>query len=430
MNKLGYWLNKNPDEMLKAFKASPYFAQKDAAHKKKWDRRDYAVSTMKTAAEAIGPTAAESDARFIEERARKDFEGAPARKREADKTGPPRDPREYVRSYAGVTVKEVEWLWYPYIPLGKLTVMQGDPGQGKTMFCCYLASVISTGREFAFEERDAGTPTFHPIRTPGNVVFQSAEDSVSDTILPRMNKMGADEKRLFYIEEAPKSGKIKDFSPLTFLDERVEGALKAVRPKLFILDPLQGFLGADTDMHRANEVRPVMAHIGRLAEQYACAFVIVSHMNKDSQKSAIYRSLGSIDIPAAARSVLVVAKNPQNPEEKIFVHAKSSLAKTGPALTFEINDDFGITVTGQTDADANEVLNPSVKRESPMLDYAKALIIKMIGEGKCGVSEIMEEASKNGISDRTIRAAKAELGVAVKRIGYGKKSVTWWELKE
>jgi hypothetical protein len=288
------------------------------------------------------------------------------------------------------------------------------------MFCCYLASIISTGGEFAFEESEN---PFEPLRTAGNVVFQSAEDSAEDTILPRMLKMGADKQRIFYIEE--ELGQ----EALTFLDERIEGVLKIVKPKLFILDPLQGFLGADVDMHRANEIRPVMARIGKLAEMYGCAFVIISHMNKDSQKSPIYRALGSIDIPAAARSVLAIAKNPKNDREKIFVHAKSSLARTGSALTFEINDDFGISITGQTDLDATDVLNPPLKRESPKLDFAKELIVRLLKEGTNNAKDIMEEALKNGIGEITLKRARLELGIIVKKVGFGKNCVSWWELK-
>jgi hypothetical protein len=173
-----------------------------------------------------------------------------------------------------------------------------------------------------------------------------------------------------------------------------------------------------------------MARIGKLAEMYGCAFVIISHMNKDSQKSPIYRALGSIDIPAAARSVLAIAKNPKNDREKIFVHAKSSLARTGSALTFEINDDFGISITGQTDLDATDVLNPPVKRESPKLDFAKELIVRLLKEGTNNANDIIEEALKNGISEKTLKKARQELGVVVKKVGFNKNRVSWWELKD
>ena len=191
-----------------------------------------------------------------------------------------------------VETKEVEWLWYPYIPYGKITVIEGDPGEGKTTLVLKLAALLSRGEPLPCDD----DIPYDPI----NIIYQTAEDGIDDTIKPRLEKAGADCSKIRIIDESEKE--------LTMNGERLEQAIAETKAKLIILDPIQAYLGASVDMHRANEIRPVMKRLGLMAEKHHCAVILIGHMNKASGAKSTYRGLGSIDIQATARSVLLVAR--------------------------------------------------------------------------------------------------------------------------
>lgn len=187
--------------------------------------------------------------------------------------------------------QEVVWLWYPFIPYGKLTIIQGDPGDGKTTFVLNIAAKLSKG-----EGLDSGMKLSEPL----TVIYQSAEDGLTDTIKPRLEAAGADCENISVIDESIKS--------LSMIDERLEEAIIRTKAKLLILDPIQAYLGGSMDMNRANEARDMTKKLASLAEKYRCAIVLVGHMNKAAGNKAAYRGMGSIDFFAVARSVLLVGR--------------------------------------------------------------------------------------------------------------------------
>ena len=190
-----------------------------------------------------------------------------------------------------IETEEVSWLWYPFIPYGKLTIVQGDPGDGKTTLVLNIAAKLSKG-----EKMDDGMES----ETPINIIYQTAEDGLADTVKPRLENAGADCSKISVIDESDKS--------LSMTDERLEEAIKRTNAKLLILDPIQAYLGGGTDMNRANEARDMTKRLGALAEKYKCAIVLIGHMNKASGNKAAYRGIGSIDFYAVARSVLLVGR--------------------------------------------------------------------------------------------------------------------------
>lgn len=289
----------------------------------------------------------------------------------------------------------VQWLWYPYIPFGKLTIMQGDPGEGKTHLILAVTARLTKGEAL---------PQSEPM-LPANVIYQTAEDGLSDTIKPRLEMVGADCSRVLVIDESKET--------LSLSDERIREAIEQTDAKLLILDPLQAYLGANVDMHRANEIRPVFHKLGQVAEETGCAVVIIGHMNKGGTKSG-YRGLGSIDITAAARSVLVVGKSPQDPNTRIMAHSKSNLAPSGASIAFELGDTFRFL--GISSITVDELLGfEQVKRN--ILEDAKALLLTMLGKGKQESAALLEAALKQNISERTLKTAKKELGVEALKIG-------------
>lgn len=186
-----------------------------------------------------------------------------------------------------VVSKEVEWLWYPYIPYGKITIVEGDPREGKTTLVLKLAAALSRGLPLPCDDDRE--------REPIHIIYQTAEDGIDDTIKPRLEKVGADCSMIRVIDETEKE--------LSMTDDRLEQAIVETGARMVILDPIQAYIGAKVDMHRANEIRPVLKHLGMIAEKYNCAIVLIGHMNKAAGSKSTYRGLGSIDIQATAKGV-------------------------------------------------------------------------------------------------------------------------------
>ena len=207
--------------------------------------------------------------------------------------------------------QEVSWLWFPFIPYGKLTIIQGDPGDGKTTFVLNIAAKLSKG-----ESLDSGMNFTEPL----NVIYQSAEDGLADTVKPRLEQAGADCEKISVIDEKIKS--------LSMIDGRLEQAVIKTGAKLLILDPIQAYLGGGMDMNRANEARDMTKKLAALAEKYQCAIVLVGHMNKAAGNKAAYRGMGSIDFFAVARSVLLVGRIEGEENIRAVVQIKTTLLRS------------------------------------------------------------------------------------------------------
>ena len=301
-----------------------------------------------------------------------------------------------------IQMREVEWLWYPYIPFGKLTIIQGDPGEGKTTFALRLASACSTGRPM---------PGMESL-SPFNVIYQSAEDGLEDTIKPRLTEAGADQERVINIREDKRS--------LHLLDSRIEKAIVQCDAKLLILDPLQGYLGERIDMNRANEIREVMKAIGQVAQRTGCAIVLVGHLNKATGMSSAYRGLGSIDFRAAARSVLVVGRLRKNKNIRVIVHDKSSLAPEGKSLAFNLGNEDGFRwLDGYDEISAEDLLSGLSSQQETKTMQAEEIIRTMLEDGaEIPGEEIVQAAARKQISRRTVNEAKKNIaGIVSRKVG-------------
>lgn len=300
-----------------------------------------------------------------------------------------------------VETEEVKWLWYPYIPSGKITIIQGDPGEGKTTFVLELVALLTKG---------APLPEENSFSPPMSVLYQTAEDGLADTIKPRLIAAGADCGRVLVIDESQKE--------LTLLDERVEQAIRKTGAKLVVLDPLQAYLGETVDMHRANEIRPIFKRLSTVAERTGCAVVLIGHMNKAQGVKSSYRGLGSIDFRAAARSVLVVGRLRDNPTVRIAAHDKSSLAPEGRSIAFRLDSETGFQWLGFCDTTTDELLSG---RGSVLSKTAQAeeLLRESLSSGPISSMHLEQRASELGISERTLRIAKQNLGVFSCKMGKG-----------
>ena len=302
---------------------------------------------------------------------------------------------------------EVEWLWYPYIPFGKLTIIQGNPGEGKTFFAMQLAAAC-TNRRFL--------PQMEPFE-PFNMIFQTAEDGLGDTVKPRLLSAEADLERVLVIDDAD--------NPLTLADERIENAIRENNARLVIIDPLQAFLGANVDMNRANEVRPIFRRLADVAQATNCAIVMIGHLNKATGSQSTYRGLGSIDITAVVRSLLFIGKVRTDPTTRVIVHEKSSLAPPGQSLAFSLGDEKGFRWIGAYDISAEDLLAGGEGSKTELKqEQAAKLIEQFLSEGrKVSIAEINKEAAERGISERTVRLARNSMGDKIASERQGKD---WW----
>lgn len=318
-----------------------------------------------------------------------------------------------------VKVEQIEWLLYPFIPFGKVTIIQGDPGEGKTTMVLQIIAKLTRGEPILLNkksQKEAQQDSEENLKQevlsqdnsiqPVNVIYQTAEDGLGDTIKPRLLAAGADCSRVLVIDDREQ--------PLTMLDVRLEEAIMQTKARMVVLDPIQGFLGTDVDMHRANEIRPLMKRMAVLAEKYHCAIILIGHMNKNSNGKSSYRGLGSIDFQAAARSVLIVGRLKDEPETRVMCHVKSSLAPEGKSVAFRLDKETGFQWIGEYDISADDLLSGDARGQKSRI--AKEFLLDILADGGMAQKKIEEEASKQGIKKKTLRNAKQELEIdSVKR---------------
>ena len=307
-----------------------------------------------------------------------------------------------------VETEKIDWLLYPFIPFGKVTIVQGDPGEGKTTMVLQIIAKLTKGEavlpsgsdEPALEEK---TMALEQV----NVIYQTAEDGLGDTIKPRFLSAGADCSRVMVIDDNDQA--------LTMMDARLEEAIIRTKARLVVLDPIQGFLGTDVDMHRANEIRPLMKRVAVLAEKYHCAIILIGHMNKNSNGKSSYRGLGSIDFQAAARSVLIVGRIKDEPEIRVVCHVKSSLAPEGKSIAFRLDKDTGFEWIGEYDISADDLLSGDNRGQK--IHVAKEFLQEFLVSGSVAQTKVAEEAEVRGIKKKTLWNAKKELEIDSVKIG-------------
>ena len=301
-----------------------------------------------------------------------------------------------------VDTQTVEWLWEPYIPFGKVTIVQGNPGEGKTTLALRLCAACTNRKPFpAMAEHE-----------PFNVIYQTAEDGLGDTVKPRLMEADADLDRVLVIDEGKQE--------LSLSDERIERAIRQTGARLIILDPIQAYVGEKTDMNKANEIRPIFRRLAEVAERTGCAVVLIGHLNKAAGGQSAYRGLGSIDFRAAARSVLLIGRVKREPNVRVIIHDKSSLAPEGKPMVFSLGAESGFSWIGEYDITADELLSGTGGNTETKTEQAERLILDLLADGKEMASEdIVKAAAEAGISERTVQNAKRSMGgiLGARRVG-------------
>ncbi len=308
--------------------------------------------------------------------------------------------------YSAVEQRNVEWLWYPYIPYGKITLLQGDPGDGKSTFMLHLVARITTKGKL---------PDGKMFPECQNVIYQCSEDSPSDTIKPRLIAAGANCERVAFITE--------ENSDLTIDDHRVEEAIVHTNARLCIFDPIQAYIPPDSDMQNAAKMRAVMKRLAGVAERTRCAIVLIGHMTKATSGKNLYRGLGSIDIAATARSVLMIERDPEDSSIRYMFPIKSSLAYEGCAIRFMFDRLIGFQFLGTSNY--KSVSEPD-QDEGSKAQRAERMIRAMLSDGEQAGKTIIEHIQEAGISEHTIRLIARRIGVKPFR-----KGTKWyWKLEQ
>ena len=301
-----------------------------------------------------------------------------------------------------VDTQTVDWLWKPYIPFGKVTIIQGNPGEGKTTLALRLCAACTNRKPFP------GMPEHEPF----NVIYQTAEDGLGDTVKPRLIDADADLSRVLVIDEAKRE--------LSLSDERIERAIRQNKARLIILDPIQAYVGEKTDMNKANEIRPIFRRLAEVAERTGCAVILIGHLNKAAGGQSVYRGLGSIDFRAAARSVLLIGRVKREPNVRVVIHDKSSLAPEGKPVAFYLDPETGFEWIGEYDITAEELLSGVGGNTATKTEQAEKLILDLLANGKELASEdVVKAASEAGISERTLKNARRSLDKEIEVIRRG-----------
>jgi len=318
--------------------------------------------------------------------------------------------------------KRAEYLICPYFPKGKLTIVGGVSGSTKTWLMLYVAAVISSGSPF-FEEEIPG-------RKPCTVFYQTKENDYETDVRPRLDKLPAKPENIFVLDDHDPDG---GFDPITLTDERLEIIMRQYSPALIVFDPIQSYLGAEVDMNQANKVRPVLDYLIDLASQYNCALVLVAHMSKKIDFGALDRLLGSSDFRNAARSIVIIGSDPEDPDSRIMAHAKNSSGPLGQSIKYHIDGEKGLVFDGYSDLTADQILPGGTTRQdgrknrkSDALDEAINGLTELLGEdGYTTLEQVQTFQNMEGISERTMYRAKDFLELQKLSIGFNPK-VTYW----
>jgi hypothetical protein len=316
-----------------------------------------------------------------------------------------------------VKPERVSWLWPGRIPLGKLTIIEGDPGLGKSVLTLDLAARVTRGLAMPFEKSEAGED-----REPAGVVLLSAEDGLADTIRPRLDAAGADVARVLALDEIPNETGAGVRLPVLPADvEYLKNAIHRMAAKLVVIDVLTAFLAGETNTHKDQDVRRALHPLAKLAEETGVAVLVLRHLNKAAGGNPLYRGGGSIGIIGAARSALLVAPDPDNPDHCVLASTKCNLAKLPASLAFDRNTaDNGALRIGwigeSTHTSETLLAAPKDDEDRDAVEEAVEVLRSILEDGPVEAEAVKKQARKAGVSERTLYRAKATLKARSKKL--------------
>lgn len=288
------------------------------------------------------------------------LEAPPERKPGGTKQPAADTPKPRLVRACDIPYEPPRWTIAPYFQRGKGTLIQGDNGTGKTAFMCAIAAHVTTGNPLL----DI------PVSAPGDVVILSVEDDLP-ILRGRIEASGGDLTKCHFLTNA---------AGLRFTSPEIEASIKEVSAKMIIFDPIQAFMGAKVDMFRANETRPELAKLFEMCERNDCSCAIISHMGKAGDKSPVNRALGSVDIPAAMRSVMELTTNPDDPKECVMVHVKCSNAPKGRSIAYTIGARGGVHWVGFSPMTVEDLVVVKKRKDKPVVHYENEPLVQVFNQ--------------------------------------------------
>lgn len=335
-----------------------------------------------------------------------------------------------VTTVADVDCEAVRWLWPARLPLGKVVVLDGDPGLGKSTLMLDIAARVSTGSPMP----DGVSGELY--RQPAGVVLLSAEDGIADTIRPRLEAAGADLERVHSFDAITElvEGEPVTRPPTIPGDTRdLMGVVRDTAAALVVVDPVMAFLGARLDAHKDTDVRRALHALSTMAERTGAVVVIVRHLNKAGGGHPLYRGGGSIGIIGAARAGLLVAPDPEDEGRRILAVTKSNLAPVPSALAYRLVTDERLDVArvaweGATGHSAADLLSTDTEEERGAQREAVDILRHILEGGPMAANGVKRQAKEAGVAERTLERAKKKLNVQSERKGFGADGVWTWRL--
>lgn len=326
-----------------------------------------------------------------------------------------------------VDPEAIQWLWPDRIPLGKLTMLDGDPGLLKSTIALDLAARLSRGAAMP-------SGSMPEVDGPAGTVLLTAEDGLADTIRPRLDAAGGKSERVAVVkhvstaEGEPRLPHIEDTPDL-------ERAIEAVDARLLVVDPLMAFLPSNVNSHRDQDVRRALAPLAELADETRAAIVAIRHLNKSRDSNPKYRGGGSIGLIGAARSGLMVAEDPNAPEtRRVLATTKANLSKPAPSLAYRPvqaeNGAVHVEWDGESEHGAHSLLETRTGEERTAQDEAADMLHEELRAGARPVMDLKGVAEQLGMSWRTVQRAKRELDVRAEREGFGGNGRWVWRLPD
>jgi hypothetical protein len=362
-------------------------------YRKKWGREDYRNRTI---AEALS--------------GKTEFYEAPKTVKLADSTERKIEelqPEEIGQLLSSVEPEEVSWLWPSWLALGKLALVDGDPGLGKSAMTLDLAARVSAGKAFP-----DGTEC-----EPSGVVLLSAEDGLADTIRPRLDAARADTSKILALATVPDENGHDRLLSIPEDISIIEKGIRRVGARLVVVDPLMAFLSGDTNSHRDQDVRRALAPLAGLAERTGAAVLVVRHLNKAQVSNPLSRGGGSIGIIGAARMAFVVGRDPQDENRRVLASTKNNLAMPPASLIFGLEEvesgSVRVDWLGQSEVSAKDLLaTPQDHERSDDRGEAVEFLEEVLADGPVPAGQVREEAEDTGISIRTLERVKKKMGVS------------------
>jgi hypothetical protein len=318
----------------------------------------------------------------------------------------------------------IHWFWQNRIPFGKLTILEGDPNEGKTLLALDLAARLSRGAAF---------PGGLELPQPGATLLLTCEDGSADTLLPRLHAAGADCSRIHLMGNpgTPAS------RPLVFPDDcpLLHDAIRATSARLVLIDPLVAFLSPRLPSGIDQMVRQALLPLAGLAASTGVAMLLIRHLSKTANRGrALYRGAGSIGLIAAARTAFLVGRDPADLGRHIFACVKNNLAEMPPSLAFAIRSDAQhrpcIDWLGLSPLSADDLVQPQPHRPPEALRTALALLEETLHQAPASHQLLLRKAQSNDVSPGTLRRAKERLGVQSEMVTHDGQRQWIWRLPD